>query len=310
MLNYLLESEDNLTLEKVSDKLIKDNKFTKAEVYKYDLEESLLENVLEDLDTYGLLSEKKVIIVKNIELLKYDDYKEDFDHLFKYLDNPNPDNLLIIEVKKIGNSKVLKELKEKLTYELVEVNSKKYIKNLLKDYKIENRVVDLLDEYCLSDISKIDSECNKLKSYKVDDKEITEEDIKSLVVKKLGDPKDLTFSFTRSLAMRDKKNALKKYRELLSYNIEPISIIGLLGSQIRIIYQVKLLEKDHLSDREMANILDEKSEYRVSKARELTRLYSEDDLLKLMENLAKIDLNIKSNDVDPNNLIEMFIINI
>lgn len=310
MFNYLLESEDTLILEKVSERLIKENKFTKAEVYKYDLEESLLENILENLDTYGFLSEKKVIIVKNIELLKYDDYKEDFDHLFKYLDNPNPDNLLIIEVKKIGNSKVLKELKEKLTYELVEVNSKKYIKNLLKDYKIENRVVDLLDEYCLSDISKIDSECNKLKSYKVDDKEITEEDIKSLVVKKLGDPKDLTFSFTRSLAMRDKKNALKKYRELLSYNIEPISIIGLLGSQIRIIYQVKLLEKDHLSDREMANILDEKSEYRVSKARELTRLYSEDDLLKLMENLAKIDLNIKSNDVDPNNLIEMFIINI
>lgn len=310
MFNYLLESEDTLILEKVSERLIKENKFTKAEVYKYDLEESLLENILENLDTYGFLSEKKVIIVKNIELLKYDDYKEDFDHLFKYLDNPNPDNLLIIEVKKIGNSKVLKELKEKLTYELVEVNSKKYIKNLLKDYKIDNGVVDLLDEYCLSDISKIDSECNKLKSYKIDDKEITEEDIKSLVVKKLGDPKDLTFSFTRSLAMRDKKNALKKYRELLSYNIEPISIIGLLGSQIRIIYQVKLLEKDHLSDREMANILDEKSEYRVSKARELTRLYSEDDLLKLMENLAKIDLNIKSNDVDPNNLIEMFIINI
>lgn len=310
MFNYLLESEDTLILEKVSERLIKENKFTKAEVYKYDLEESLLENILENLDTYGFLSEKKVIIVKNIELLKYDDYKEDFDHLFKYLDNPNPDNLLIIEVKKIGNSKVLKELKEKLTYELVEVNSKKYIKNLLKDYKIENRVVDLLDEYCLSDISKIDSECNKLKSYKVDDKEITEEDIKSLVVKKLGDPKDLTFSFTRSLAMRDKKNALKKYRELLSYNIEPISIIGLLGSQIRIIYQVKLLEKDHLSDREMANILDEKSEYRVSKARELTRLYSEDDLLKLMEELAKIDLTIKTTDVDPNSLIEMFIINI
>ena len=311
MNNYLIESTDSLSLENEASKLIKDNKFTKASVYKYDLEETELENALEDLDTYGLFTQEKVIILKNIESLKYDDYKSEFEHLFRYLDNPNPDNLLIIEVSKLsGTSKIGKILKEKCTYNKVELNAKSYIKQLLKDYEVDPNTINLLDNYCLGDISKIYNECQKLKDYKYEEKVITEEDIKELVTKKLGDSKDLTFSFSRSIALRDKKGALKRYKELLSYNFEPISIIGLLSSQIRIIYQVKLLEKERLSDREIANILEEKSDYRITKTRELTKLYSEDSLLHLLQELSDIDFKMKTTDLDANALLEQFIINI
>ena len=37
-------------------------------------EEVEIENALEDLDTYGFLSSKKVIIIQNIESIKYDDF--------------------------------------------------------------------------------------------------------------------------------------------------------------------------------------------------------------------------------------------
>ena len=166
MNNYLIESTDSLSLENEASKLIKDNKFTKASVYKYDLEETELENALEDLDTYGLFTQEKVIILKNIESLKYDDYKSEFEHLFRYLDNPNPDNLLIIEVSKLsGTSKIGKILKEKCTYNKVELNTKSYIKQLLKDYEVDPNTINLLDNYCLGDISKIYNECQKLKDY-------------------------------------------------------------------------------------------------------------------------------------------------
>ncbi len=311
MNNYLIESTDSLSLENEASKLIKDNKFTKASVYKYDLEETELENALEDLDTYGLFTQEKVIILKNIESLKYDDYKSEFEHLFRYLDNPNPDNLLIIEVSKLsGTSKIGKILKEKCTYNKVELNTKSYIKQLLKDYEVDPNTINLLDNYCLGDISKIYNECQKLKDYKYEEKVITEDDVKELVTKKLGDSKDLTFSFSRSIALRDKKGALKRYKELLSYNFEPISIIGLLSSQIRIIYQVKLLEKERLSDREIANILEEKSDYRITKTRELTKLYSEESLLHLLQELSDIDFKMKTTDLDANALLEQFIINI
>ena len=311
MNNYLLESDDILAIEQTEEKLIKDNKFTKASVFKYDLEESSLDNALEDLDTYGLFTQEKVIILKNIELLKYDDYKNEFEHLFRYLDNPNPDNLLIIEVNKLsGNSKIGKILKEKCEYTKIELNTKSYIRQQFKDYEIDSNAINLLDEYCLGDISKIYNECLKLKDYKLFEKVITEDDIREIVDKKLGDSKDLTFAFSRSIALRDKKDALKKYKELLSYNFEPISIIGLLSSQIRIIYQVKLLEKEKLSDHEIANMLEEKSDYRITKTRELTKLYTEETLLHLLQELSNIDYKMKTTDLDANALLEQFIINL
>ena len=93
--SYLIESSDFLSFQNEKDKIIKEKDFKDAEISTYDLEEVELQNALEDLDTYGFLSSKKVIVLLNIENLKYDDYKKDLDHLFKYIENPNPDNLLI-----------------------------------------------------------------------------------------------------------------------------------------------------------------------------------------------------------------------
>lgn len=311
MNSYLIESEDTLTLNNEISKIIKNNDFTNAVISTYDIEETLLENALEDLDTYNFLSEKKVIIIKNIESIKEEQYEKDIEHLFKYIDNPNPDNLLIITSRKLDSRlKLSKKLKSKCQISKIEVNPKAFIKQQLKDYKISQETINLLEEYCLGDMTKIYNECEKLKNYKMDDKTINKEDIIELVMKKLGDSKDLVFSFTRSLAERDRKSSLKKYKELLTYNIEPLSFIGLLAGQIRIIYQVKILEKRNLRDKEIADILEEKSEYRIKKTREITRMYSEEELLTLMKKLSEIDLKIKTVDTNPNQEIELFIINI
>ena len=239
--SYLIESSDFLSFQNEKDKLIKEKKFDSSLISIYDLEEVELSSALEDLDTYGFLSSKKVIVLLNIENLKYDDNKKDLDHLIKYIENPNPDNLLIIYSRGNNTLKTIKELKKVCKVIEVNISIKDYIKNTFKDYKIDFRAINMLEEYCLDDFTKVVSECDKLKNYKCNDKVITCEDIDVLVNKKLGDPRDLTFAFSRSLAEKNKKEALEKYKELLEYNIEPLSIICLLASQIRIIYQVKLL---------------------------------------------------------------------
>lgn len=305
--SYLIECSDFLSFQNEKDRLIKEKKFDSSSISIYDLEEIELSNALEDLDTYGFLSDKKVVILTNIENLKYDDNKTDLDHLFKYISNPNPDNLLIIYSKGNNTLKTIKELKKICKNIEVNISIKDYIKNTFKDYKIDFKAINMLEEYCLDDFTKVISECDKLKNYKMDDKTITCDDIDILVNKKLGDPRDLTFAFSRSLAEKNKKDSLEKYRELLEYNIEPLSIIGLLASQIRIIYQVKLLEDK--KDSEIADILSEK-EFRIKKTRELTRLYSKSELLKLMQDLSNMDYRLKTEDIDGNNLIELFILNI
>lgn len=307
--SYLIESSDFLSFQNEKDKLIKEKGFSSSLINTYDLEEVELENALEDLDTYGLLSDKKVIVLTNIENIKYDENKKDLDHLIKYINNPNPDNLLIIYSHGNNTLKTIKELKKVCKNIEVNISIKDYIKNTFKDYKIDFKAINMLEEYCLNDFTKVVSECSKLKNFKMDDKTITCEDIDVLVNKKLGDPRDLTFAFSRSLAEKNKKDSLEKYRELLEYNIEPLSIIGLLASQIRIIYQVKLLEEKDMKDKEIAEVLGEK-EFRIKKTRELTRLYSKNELLKLMQDLSNMDYRLKTEDIDGNNLIELFILNI
>ena len=54
-------------------------------------------------------------------------------------------------------------------------------------------------------------------------------------------------------------------------------MIGLIGSQFRIMYQVKLLENEGMSNNEIARIL-ESHPYRITKTRELTKYYNLDDI--------------------------------
>lgn len=308
--NYLLEGFDSLAMQKSIQNIIKENNFLDASVSTYDMDEVPLEDALEDLDTYSFLTDKKVIIICSIENLKQEENKKDILHLYKYIDNCNPDNLLIVCAKKLNNSlKIVKELKKRLEYLKVSFNAIDFIKNELNGYQLEDGVVRSLADYCMEDITRLYNECNKLKLYRYDDKKIAKSDIEELVVRKLGDSTELIFAFARSLAEKNKKEALEKYQQLLIYKTEPLAIIGLLASQIRIIYQVKLLEKKRMSNDDMAKALNERSSYRIGKTRELTRYYSENELLKLMIALEDMDLKVKTSDVDPNFLLELFILN-
>ena len=308
--NYLLESTDFLSIQNEIADIIKKESFQDSAISIYDLEETLLENALEDLDTYSFLTEKKVIIIKNIESIDQEEYAKDIKHLFQYLDNPNPDNLLIITSKKLNNVlKITKELKKKCEFIQVSMNPDTFIKKELKDYKLEPGVQKILLEYCKEDITKLKNECLKLKTYKFEEKEILKKDVEEMCIEKLGDGTELTFAFSRSLAEKNKKDALLKYKELLKYNIEPYSIVGLLASQIRILYQVKSLEDQGMRNTEIANELNKKPFY-IQKTSELTRFYTKKELLELMMKLENIDIQIKTTDLDPNSLIELFILNI
>ena len=311
MNSYLLESNDEVALQKTINELIKKNNFEEALISTYDLEESSLSQALEDLDTYSFLSPKKVVIIRNIETINPDSSKKELEHLYNYVANALETNLLIVVARKLNNTlKFVKDLKKNFTYLKCEVDLAEFIKDFFKDYTLESGVVRILEDYCNGDISKLSNECHKLKDYAYQTKKIMKKDVYELVEMKLGDSRDLTFAFVRSLAEKNKQEALKNYKELLNYNnTEPLAIIGLIASQIRIMYQVKVLEKEHLSNKEIALKLGEKSDYRIAKTKELTHFYSEEELLKLMIKLEEIDFKSKTQDVDYNFLIDMFIIN-
>ena len=308
--NYLIEGMDYLSVYEKLEELIGKNSFEDATRSKYDLSEVLLEKAIEDLNTYGMFSNKKVIIISNFDKMNIEENENDINNLFKYLDNATSDNLLFILAGKFDErKKITKDLKKYCEFIKVDIDPNSFIKENLAGYKLESGVINLLIENTLGDITRLYNECEKLKNYKINDKYITKNDVLELTVKKKGDSTEITFQFSRALAEKNKKQALLLYKELLDYLVEPLSIIGLLGSQFRIMYQVKVLEEKGLRNDDIASTLKEKP-YRVMKTKELTRYYSKREILDLIIKIEDIDFKIKTMSVDANSLIELFILNI
>ena len=308
MNNYLIEGSDYISVNNKISEIIKKNGFSDASISKYDLSEGLLDDALEDLNTYGLFSDKKIVIINNFD--KMDPLFNKPEELLKYVENSSSLNLLFVVSDMYDDrKKIIKDLKKKMKFIKISTDPVVFTKSCLEGYKVENGVINLLVNNTLGDVTRLYNECNKLKTYKINDKYISKDDVEELSFKRLGDSTETTFQFSRALAEKDKKSALKLYQELLNYKIEPLSIIGLLASQFRIMYQVKNLEEKNMRNDEIASSLKEKP-YRITKTRELTRYYSKREILDLMIKLEDIDLKIKTTSVDANTLVQLFILNI
>ena len=295
MNNYLIESSDHLLVQKEIQKIIEKENFTSNYQTTYDLEEVPLINALEDLDTYSFLSDKKIVIIKNIlSSFVTDNEKE---HLLKYIDNYNPNNLLIMTC-------------DKLDAKSFSINEEKYTTDKLKGYKISKEDILYLIDLCKKDITKIDSECEKLMIYKINSKEIFHEDITNLVVKKLGDSNEILFSLVNSIISKNKKKALLLYQELKEYQIDSNSIIGLMASQMKLISQIKVLKEDNLSNMEIQESLKLKSIYQVKKLGEYIYDYSYKEIGDFLHKLADTDYKIKTGRIDSKYAIELLIINL
>ena len=312
--NYFIENEDNFLIEEKIKEIIKKEKFNDVTPTTYDLELTSLENALEDLDTYSFLTNKKVIIIRGLDKIvkKNLDYDIDssLDHLYKYLNNSIEDNLLIIRVNKSDSKQnMYKKLKSLCTVEEIKTDIKKLVQDKLKDYKLEKRFIDYLIEYCNNDITKISNEVEKLKNYRLEEKELTIKDIDDLVIKEYGDSKNLFFSFLENVGKKDIENSLKSYRELKNYDMNDLGLLTSISNQVRLMYTVKVYEEKKYSNDEIAKNLNAKP-YRIMKIRELTRLYTLEEIRGLMIKLEEIDLKSKSTDESTNSLIENFIINL
>lgn len=305
MNNYLIVYDDIYLLNSKIDEITsKDFKNITKSIY--DLDEQDLDDALLDLDTYSFLSDKKIVIIKNIENLN-DDKKT--THLINYLDSPNNDNLLILTTTKFnGTKKINKTLKEKTNFIKLESDPITVIKNLLKDYKLEPGVINKISIYSNNNLDIIKTECDKLINYK-EDKNITVSDVEKLVVKHLGDSSNIIFDLVKYISSSDKKRALEQYKLLQEYNIDDIGLIGLIESQLRLLEQVSIYKKEGLYKDEIASKLNIHP-YRIQKTMELLSSTNITSINNLIKNLSEIDYKVKAGLIDSKDCILMYIINI
>lgn len=296
----------NIILITTSDKIILDEKIKELtknsndiEVVHYDLSETPIEQLVEDLDTYNFLTSKKIIVGHNANFLSSDKSKIVVEHNIerfeKYLENPSCDNILVLTCDNIDKrKKITLALLKKADLVERKANIHNIIKNKLENYSITSDAEKKLLEYCQDDYERISNELDKLMLYKMNEKTINAEDVENIVMKSLDDN---IFHLADSILSRNKKEAFELYNNFILHGEQVVNIIRILSNKIRLIYQVKVLLNDGNSDQSISKLL-KVHEYPVKLAREASYRYSEKILLTDLEKLANLDLEIKSGKSD------------
>ena len=273
-------------IEKEINKISKS--FNIENIVRYNLEETSINKVIEDLNTVSLFG-NKLIIVNSIDKI------ENPDPLIKYLNNEGANTLILLSFKELDKrKKITKVLQEKTKYkEFLSYNIESVIKEDLKDFKMYPMAINLLISYCGNNLSRIENEREKLKLYKLNEKEITTEDIENLVKKSLD---STIFNLIDKINEKDKVKIFKIYNELLEEGETEEKIMYTIANHYRLLFQISEKIKS-LSDDEIIKEY-RMHPYRLTKLKEQLNLIVQDDILTILKRLSDIDINIKKGKID------------
>ena len=111
-----------------------------------------------------------------------------------------------------------------------------------------------------------------------------------------------------ALTSKDISKAIAVERKLLNENDSVLSVIGLLASQLRYLYQIAYYVsagKKKSEIMELCNI----NEYRYSKAIQTINVLDKKQIIRLLAQLSDLDIKCKSdNSVSDNSRFELFIL--
>lgn len=315
--NFLIYGDDKYLIKTNIDKILKNNKLDKDSIIKYNMEESSIENLINELNTYDMFQDKKIVLCDNAIFLSSEAKKDsnyNTDLLIEYLKNPNPNSILILTLNQNidERKKICKEIKKLCTiimcnklndYQLIE-----YVKNSCskRGYKIDNKCIDKFIKYVGNNLMNINNELTKLFLYKVEDKNILLEDIENVVSK---NEHSNIFDLIDSVVNNDKNKIFEIYEDIMEYeNEEPTKIIVMLANQFRLILQAKILLKDGLNENEISKKLGVHP-YRVKLAIQKGKNIPNEILEKYLIDLANLDIDIKSGKTNKNIGLELFFLN-
>ncbi len=306
MNNYVIVSNDKVTIDTRINKIIEEKKIKDYELIRYDYPDITIDTVIDTLNTYNFLSSTKVVVFNNCTFLAKETDKS-IKALKKYLDNPS-DNYLIMTNETLSENKEIKELLKNVIVENDKVSSEVLIKNNLEDCIMDNKVIKYFADYCLNNNEKILNELDKIKSYKhsENDKNITIDDINKIAIR---DYEEDVFDLANAIATKNRDKAFALYNRISKKEKDSVTIIASISSNIRNLYSVRILLEKGYKQNDIADILGIRP-YAVQVASQSCNNYSERKLLTLLNTLSDIDFKSKSGNGRVNELLEMFLLNL
>lgn len=314
---YLVFGEQELMINKLIDKIAKEtlSEIDDFNFIRFDAYKTPLYEIVNDAYTLPFMSDKKVIVVKNSYFLTSENpklsFEQSFSELEEYLDNQNEGVTVIFSVvtNKLDDRKaIVKKIKEKAkSYALDNVNKKdlpRVVRQMFekKGVSITNDGLNEFINRCGDNMYLISNEIEKLSCYK---KELDLKDIMLMTPKKI---EDNVFEMIDGIFNKKEDEVFKIYYDLKRNNSEPITLISMVASQVRFLYQVMVLKDKGYSESNIANELS-CHPYRAKVALEKVYRLNKMDLTYLLEELSSLDIKIKTGEIDRFVGFELFLLN-
>ena len=292
---FLLIGEDKQLIDFSLYEILTSIEFDDNNKIIYDMNINSFMDVIEEASMVSLFSPIKVIVVNNFMLDKCNDIE--IEYLDKFINSKNKDVYMILISNKIDarkkSYKLLKDNFKIIDLDKVDNNNiYNYIENKIKDngYKIDNYNIEYFLSKVGNDINNINTELDKLFIYKIEDKKILKNDIDLLILDNID---NVIYEFTNAILDEDIDEVKLMYDKFMKDNISIDYLISSVAGSFRTNLIIKLLYNKNMSNFDIGKIIGKK-EYFVKKSLDRLYRYSLDDLKKYINDLAKIDRNIKT----------------
>ena len=296
---YLLYGQERYLLDNVVKKIKKSFGNLVDGLNYIKIDNSAIDNIISEIQTPAFGFERKLIIIKNTDLLKKQSKKKNqliidkIEKISEYIEK----NKLYKTIEKIG---IVCNFEPEKPQELS--NRIKYICNAYS-VNIDNPTLAYFIECCGTNLQDLINEIRKLIEYKGKGGQITKEDIDILSIRQFD---SVIFDLTDNLGRKNVAKSLEVLRNLI-YAKEPIQkILITLYNHFKKLYIVKLCEKYKKDIQENLNLKPNQT-FLVSKYKKQAGYFKEDELYNILKQFINLDEKYKDGDIDLNIGIEAVI---
>ncbi|TQS74598.1 DNA polymerase III subunit delta [Ornithinibacillus gellani] len=289
------------------------------EAVVYDLEETPIEDVIADVETYPFFSDRKLIIATNPVFLKAKPDKLAFEHELtafeRYLEQPVDYSVFVIiaPYEKVDErKKLVKLLKKRGT--VVECNPVKpgdinqWLNQLAKakGITIDSHAYEIFESELSGNLQMLESEVEKLALYVGEDGIVTKEIAADLISRTANSS---SMMLADAVIERNLHKAISISKELQIMKEEPIALIALLAFQFRTMLRVKLLKQKGYTQQQIQRQIGAHP-YVIKIAWNREGRFSMDRLKQVMDNLANTDAAMKQGKMEKNLAFELLLYNL
>ncbi|MCR5273555.1 MAG: DNA polymerase III subunit delta [Lachnospiraceae bacterium] len=261
--------------------------------------------IIDLAETLPFLAEKRVILVEDSGF-----FKSTEESIAEYLGNiPDSACIIFMESEVDKRSKTFKALCKNGGECLCETPSEKMLvswilqKIIKEDKKISQNTMNLFISMTGMDMTRIQSELEKLLSYTLHKDVIESEDVLQVVS---GQINNQIFEMVEAIGNKQQKKAMDLYYDLLALRESPMKILSLLTRQFRLIWEIKSMAKRGERDTSIAKVEGIPS-FAVKKYLAMARNFNRDELTSGIEEGLSLEEQFKTGRINDKIAVEIFI---